>query len=328
MRSNRFALCMLLGCLLLVASCGKEKAVPTSGPVGHVVVVKGEVHAQRAEQEARLVQIDDTVFADDTIVTGEAANIQILITHNGGVWELGENSSRRIDKGIGFRAKTKGAAPLDRKEALETAAAGRNTTREAGETVGTVMADEKRPLKLEESPKGQGRQEAGPAANPTPGNSAQPSPPTPSDKPPTPSSKPPGKPLSEMTSQSEMPKRPKRDRSIRSKGGGAKRDSKSADNGEVPKADDVLQATPPTEAKPKYSAAASEQRAYLRALIRKCQKTHPGKGTLSYALSATGALKASASDASLAPLVRCLREAVRAKAPPSNEAVSGSLRLP
>lgn len=364
MRLNRFAPWMLLGCLIVVTGCGKEKVVPSSGPVGHVVVVKGEVRAQRAtqggaqegaEQKARLVQVDDIVFADDTIVTSSEASVQILITHNGALWELGERSSRRIDKGIAFRATKKGEAPLDRKERIATAAAGRNTTREAGDSVGTIMADETRPLPQAASASAadQGAADQGAAEPPgATGAAASPSPsPSPNRRPasrppakPKPAASPPPPPSLETMNESAPSKtaggslgvraddsaRPKKRR-------GSAKDSRTPTEDQDQRefdgeADDNEPADRPSPSpvvakEQKKVAPGAEQRAYLLALARTCQKTHSGSGTLRYKRIANGQLTVSSTAKSLAPLVTCVKRAIRSKAPPNKAAVSGSLQL-
>lgn len=370
MRLNRFAPWMLLGCLIVVTGCGKEKAVPSSGPVGHVVVVKGEVRAQRAtqggaeqegaEQKARLVQVDDIVFADDTIVTSSEASVQILITHNGALWELGERSSRRIDKGIAFRATKKGEAPLDRKERIATAAAGRNTTREAGDSVGTIMADETRPLPQAAgaSAADQGAAEppgaTGAAASPSPSPnrspaSRTPAKPKPTASPPPPPSGPPASTRRRGSAQETM------NESAPSKTVGGSLNVKANDSARAKKrkgsakdsrtptedqdqrefdgeADDNEPADRPSPSpvvakEQKKVAPGAEQRAYLLALVRTCQKTHSGTGTLRYKRIANGQLTVSSTAKSLAPLVTCVKRAIRSKAPPNKAAVSGSLQL-
>ncbi len=335
MRSNRFAPWLLLGCLLLVASCGSEKAAPASGPVGHVVVVKGEVRAQRADNEARLVQVDDTVFADDTIVTGDAASVQILIKHNGALWELGQNTSRRIDKGVAFRATTKGAAPLDRKEAVATAAAGSNTTREAGASVSTILAEED---DVSDAPldgsgeKNSGLRADGLAETKMPkrnrgaqgrkSNNAPPPSPAPS----------PAKPALFVA-----PPSPAAPSEKSTSGRSSRRDSRETEiaETEIVEAPSEMDFDDTDEAPSSASAMAkrkespgAEQRTYLLALVRQCQTTHPGKGTLRYSRKANGQLQVSSSDKSLKALVSCVAKAVRSKSPPNKTAVSGSLQLP
>jgi hypothetical protein len=370
MRLNRFAPWLLLGCLIIVTGCGKEKAVPSSGPVGHVVVVKGEVRAQRAaqrgaaqegaaqggaaqegaQQKARLVQVDDVVFADDTIVTSGEASVQILITHNGALWELGERSSRRIDKGIAFRATKKGEAPLDRKELVATAAAGRNTTREAGDSVGTIMADETRPLPQTASARGGARaadlgaaepRGASAAASPSPDRRPTPAPqiakPKPAASPPPPPSQPtsrgdgalnesaPSKTaggLQEATANETT--RAKRRRAQVTKDQDQREFDSEADEDEPA---DRLSPSPAIAKERKGEAPGDEQRAYLVALVRTCQKTNNGTGTLRYKRKANGQLTVSSTAKSLAPLVTCVKRAIRSKAPPNKAAVSGSLQL-
>ena len=335
MRSNRLAPWLLLGCLLLVASCGGEKAAPASGPVGHVVVVKGEVRAQRADKEARLVQVDDTVFADDTIVTGDAASVQILIKHNGALWELGQNTSRRIDKGVAFRATTKGAAPLDRKEEVATAAAGSNTTREAGASVSTILAKEDDSSDAESDVRGSGGSEKNSAYGaqglaeikaPERRRKARPS----NSAPPPPA---PAKPAAVAAPQAPGAPPTNRPASRESFGlgdaelGGRKKEEAMKAPSEAARLDDEEAPSVAPVAERKASPSA-QQRSYLLALARQCQATHPGKGTLRYSRKANGQLQVSSSDKSLKALVTCVAKAVRSKSPPNKAAVSGSLQLP
>ena len=375
MRLNRFAPWMLLGCLIVVTGCGKEKAVPSSGPVGHVVVVKGEVRAQRAakegaakegaakegaEQKARLVQVDDIVFADDTIVTSDDASVQILLTHNGALWELGESTSRRIDKGIAFRATKRGEAPLDRKELIATAAAGRNTTREAGDSVGTIMADETQPLPLaspsavaraadQGAAEPLGARAAAALPSPSPSSSPDPSPasarpkrkPTASPSPPPPPAGPPASAAPAdgalEVANTSAPRKTvgglldaTNDSTRAKKRGGSIAEDQDQRQFET-EADDA-EAEPPSPSpapakEQKKAAPGAEQRAYLLGLVRTCQKTNNGKGTLRYKRTANGRLTVSSTAKSLAPLVTCVKRAIRSKAPPNKAAVSGSLQL-
>ncbi|MCP4446686.1 MAG: hypothetical protein GY811_15270 [Myxococcales bacterium] len=331
MRSSRFALWRLLECLIFVENCDEKESVPTSGAVGHVVVVKGDVSAQRAGKAMRKVQADDTVFADDTVVTGEASSIEILLKHNGALWELGESSERRIDKGTAFHATTKGAAPLDKKEALATAAAGRGTTREAGESVGTVLDGE-------DGADGSEDDETAPAApvkkkrevrRPADTGPRRKSPvrrspvraPHAPAPPPLPSS-PRARPIV-VAPASPAPMAPRRDTEAPNTG--------DDDDGAIDEVAPAPARHAPVQGvntRDRGHSSDAQQRSHITTLARRCHVKHGGSGTLKFKVSAAGLFSASSNEASLGPVVSCLRKAMLAGKLPNSSAISSSLKFP
>lgn len=335
MRSSRFAPWLIFGCLLWLASCGKEETVPTSGAVGHVVSVQGEVRAQREGEAARAIEAEDVVYANDTIVTGPESNISIRLEHNGALWELGETSERRIDKGIAYRAKTKGSSTLDKETRAATTSAGRGTTRQAGDSTDTIAS------KDDEADSDPGD------ADPAGGDDdayAEPSP-EPAERERKDTSKRrgnSGRRLTEARDAKPAPKKPKRtiDPSADKKGNGSglgtttSDDLRQSGNGTATPTDSQEPAPAPPPPPPTRRDAnetvepASMQRAHVIAHARKCHAKHGGSGTISFAVGANGTFKASSVDASLAKTVACLRAAIRDDKLPNSTTISGSLALP
>jgi len=289
--------------------------------VGHVTAISGEVSAQRANQEARLLHINETVFADDTIVTKADSKIEIRLTHNGAIWALEENSERRVDKGLAYRATKKGKAPLNPKEQVATSAAGRGTGREAADSSETFVQKEK----------------DSPAPSPTSERSRR----TRSSA--EPATK--GDRRSEMSS-GETSKRPRPSRQEklgkiigteisntpaidRNKFGGMQ----SGANSSPPRDQDVgdeqsSPIVPPPAAKSKPSPPPAPddgmdgsvstanplkatQQAFVAAMVRKCHDQHGGTGRMTYGIDAAGAFTATLSDSSLAAVVTCVQETLR-----------------
>ncbi|MBL4633126.1 MAG: hypothetical protein JKY56_04595 [Kofleriaceae bacterium] len=124
----------------LVASCGKsETAVaPSEGAAGQVRELHGTVTATRAGQKPRTLAASDTIFVNDSLHTADDASIVILFAHNNARWQLGSGYQGKVVDSLAWRTKRHEASALVRTEHTQTAAAGRDSEREAAESVETL----------------------------------------------------------------------------------------------------------------------------------------------------------------------------------------------
>lgn len=131
--------------LILVCGCAREtptapaenppRAAPKD-PAGTVEAVEGQVSAMREKSPTRILKLRDPVWADDTVTTPKQASVAIRLLHNGALWELQENQSKRVDQGLAWLApkQAAGVALADRAEAQATASAGRHSEQEAAQS--------------------------------------------------------------------------------------------------------------------------------------------------------------------------------------------------
>ncbi len=124
----------------LVASCGESETavVPTDGAAGQVRELRGTVTATRAGQKPRILAEADTVFVNDSLHTADDASVVILFAHNNARWQLGSGYQGKVVDSLAWRAKRHEASALVRNEHTQTAAAGRDSEREAAESVETL----------------------------------------------------------------------------------------------------------------------------------------------------------------------------------------------
>lgn len=166
----------VLARVALRATCGEEKepteasatassasaAAPAeAAPAGHVVAIAGKVQARRATTgaEDRTLALQSEVFADDTVHTAAEASVTIALEHNLARWTLGPNQSRRVDKGLAWKAPRQAATTVlaHKVVAEETTAAGRHCEREAAGTTESALREaeptpEPEPVKLHAAP--------------------------------------------------------------------------------------------------------------------------------------------------------------------------------
>ncbi len=292
---------LLLSGLLVVLSCDKKQAkTPGLGePAGHVVESTGKVTGQQPGAAIRHLKVDDVVFQDDTIVTGAASTLGILLTHNNARWELGSNSTRRVDESAAFGAKKQHVAILGGQEPLGTSAAGRNTTREAAASKATLPVQEDRNAvtKKRVSPAGKDKSGFG------------------------------------KRSQNKRPDRRREDKGERTQGllGARARSAPESMPAPAPTAKALSKPSKDSEdseesdREESEDKLASEQVTLIRSRARRCHKEHGGKGKITYQFDATNGLLAKGSHPSLDRLIACLRSAV----PPTKNAptVKSSIRF-
>ncbi len=134
MQSLRFAFPLILGLCALALSCkGKTESPPDQGPAGIVLSVEGEARAIR-DGKQRMLFAETPIFRDDTIHTGADSSLSIRIYHNNATWQIGANYEGQVDASLSWRAKRQKVSALQRSEHVATAAAGRNSEREAAES--------------------------------------------------------------------------------------------------------------------------------------------------------------------------------------------------
>jgi len=126
----------LLLSLAAAVACGKGDGASAGGVAGEVVRAEGTVVATRAATgaPARPLAAGESIYADDTIVTGNASAVEIRLAHNGALWQLGANTSRRVDASAAWRAEKGGEVAFGKTDVDRTAAAGRHGEREASTT--------------------------------------------------------------------------------------------------------------------------------------------------------------------------------------------------
>lgn len=316
MQHRRCTLQVTIGILLvLAAACGEGKAVPTSGPAGHVIAVQGEVSATRPGQAARALEVDDAVFGDDTLITGKASSIQVELTHNGARWQLGSDAERRVDTSLAWRATRQEQALLATHEEIKTGSAGRNTTREAAESRETLLeqeteleeaADLEQPVTAE--PKRKSRSRTARKSSSTPKDEAS------SNE--TSGSRQEIQPLLPLQAEPMAPAPP----SKKAKG------AESAENAPAP---DSAPA-PPQGGSSKPDAGAATLRSHVLEVTRRCHAEHSGRGTLKVAITVTGGkasqLRVTGPDA-LEPVRRCVDAALRGVALPGGGSLSEAIPL-
>lgn len=125
--------------VLLVAGCAeKSPAVAAgNGPAGKVVEISGSVTAER-EGAKRTLTIDETIYANDEIVTGSDSAIVVVLDHNGARWTLGANESRVVSAAAAWRAPKGQGDGTSKRDVSE--AAGRHAEREGFDTAATARA--------------------------------------------------------------------------------------------------------------------------------------------------------------------------------------------
>lgn len=138
MRASTLLFCLATWTL---ASCGKDAptlaAAAGSDPAGVVERVEGTVTARRAAaKDERTLAPQAMMFADDTVKTAAASSVAIRLAHNGALWTLESEQSRRVDQSAAWGAPKQAAVLVvaDKLEAPQTASAGRHSDQEAAQT--------------------------------------------------------------------------------------------------------------------------------------------------------------------------------------------------
>ncbi len=328
MRWIRFAPWVL--CLLFVANCGEKTAAPQSGAVGHVSSIEGKASAQRNDEPERTLVLNDIIYAEDTIRTSAESSVRVSLTHNGANWSIPENTTRKVRESKAFKAK-KSSSTLAAKSNHGTSAAGRNTEREAGDTVATLARRPQEDKAIEAtagpSPKFEDR-EAAPSAP----AAAEPPPPPP---PPTKTAD-----RADKNRKGTKTRRSRKAKPPAGRGGGQNlsapmkpspaiaaetapgrsfsMDNRPADDEEA----DMDEAEPAPAVRP-----TSAQKQHLGKLLKTCRATHSsGSGTLHFSWIG-GRISVSAKTAALAPLAACLQTAARTSPPPGPKTTTGLLRV-
>jgi hypothetical protein len=151
---------LILSGLLLVLACDKKsepsvEATPQApeapsdpppsdpplsdvAPAGKVLSIEGQATATRPGQAARKLDADAPVYADDMLRTELASRVELHLDHNGARYELGPDREIRLEASIAWRAKRLDSGVFDETPLLKSAAAGRNTERDAADTKATL----------------------------------------------------------------------------------------------------------------------------------------------------------------------------------------------
>lgn len=141
MQLHRCTSILILFFCSLVASCGKSSGsdAPKEGPAGQVQVVQGLVQATRSGQSTRDLSAGDTIYVDDSLESGEGASAVIVFGHNNATWQLSAGYKGKVVDSLPWRTKRHRTSALVRAEQTQTAAAGRNSEREAAESIETMQ---------------------------------------------------------------------------------------------------------------------------------------------------------------------------------------------
>ncbi len=145
MRSSVLAVAIAVS----LGACGDQKPAQkiSPNPVGNTIEVEETVTATRESTgETRPLQSDSAVFADDVVETSTSGSAVIHLAHNDVDWQLGPSLKMRVDKSAAWRAPRRQSAPVARdQEKDDSAAAGRDGTREAGEAQATAIPNQGKP---------------------------------------------------------------------------------------------------------------------------------------------------------------------------------------
>lgn len=141
MQLHRCTSILILFFCSLVASCGKSSGsdAPKEGPAGQVQEVQGLVQATRSGQSTRDLSAGDTIYVDDSLESGDDASAVIVFGHNNATWQLSAGYKGKVVDSLPWRTKQHRTSALVRAEQTQTAAAGRNSEREAAESIETMQ---------------------------------------------------------------------------------------------------------------------------------------------------------------------------------------------
>lgn len=152
MQLHRCTSILILFFCSLVASCGKSSGsdAPKEGPAGQVQEVQGLVQATRSGQSTRDLSAGDTIYVDDSLESGDDASAVIVFGHNNATWQLSAGYKGKVVDSLPWRTKQHRTSALVRAEQTQTAAAGRNSEREAAESIETMVPSPAMPAAMDE----------------------------------------------------------------------------------------------------------------------------------------------------------------------------------
>lgn len=125
--------------LCAALSCGKSEAVDRRG---EVVALSGTATAQRGDGEPRPLAVGDEVRGEDRVRTGDGAEIQIRLAHNGVVLVYDANADVVLGSQKAWTASGKvGSSVLDKDPDDKTTAAGVHSENEAADDPNAAGSD-------------------------------------------------------------------------------------------------------------------------------------------------------------------------------------------
>ncbi|MBT8494953.1 MAG: hypothetical protein KJO07_18030, partial [Deltaproteobacteria bacterium] len=134
------ALTIMMLVLGLSWACSKDQApaMPGSGAVGKVVELAGDVTAKRGSDEPRALKVGETIYAKDTVTTGDDGSVTIVLEHNNARWTLAASKTQAVVDSLAAKAKKQEGSQFEQAGDDTTVTAGRNVENETASTAGTL----------------------------------------------------------------------------------------------------------------------------------------------------------------------------------------------